>query len=283
MPPEQFDGRATSASDLYSLGATLIFLMAGCHLADLPQKNMHIQFGAKAKHISSPVKQWLHWLINPDCNQRPTSATEALTALKTVLEKGALSPLSELPTDQRRILVDQRDHILELIVRPTGFRITKADFWFDLLVLIFIFSMFSSILGGMFTLFLVGILGLYSFILLRLISDILSVTSGFAGMVLLPTRARNRLLSQLHICLSDDGLIVRRDTLLLLRSRKVLFQAKREDITDLMLETNKNILEIYTSDCSYKLKLKLLGLTLSGSQWLAQEISHNFGINLISN
>lgn len=72
MPPEQFGGRATPASDLYSLGATLIFLMTGCHPADLPQKNMRIQFETKAKHISLPIRQWLRWLIHPDCNQRPT-------------------------------------------------------------------------------------------------------------------------------------------------------------------------------------------------------------------
>lgn len=38
MPPEQFGGRTVTASDLYSLGATLIYLVTGTHPADLPKK-----------------------------------------------------------------------------------------------------------------------------------------------------------------------------------------------------------------------------------------------------
>ncbi|HEY9664171.1 MAG TPA: serine/threonine-protein kinase, partial [Allocoleopsis sp.] len=38
MPPEQFGGRTVPASDLYSLGATLIYLTTSTHPADLPQK-----------------------------------------------------------------------------------------------------------------------------------------------------------------------------------------------------------------------------------------------------
>lgn len=44
MPPEQFGGRTKPASDLYSLGGTLIYLATGNHPADLPQKEGKIQF-----------------------------------------------------------------------------------------------------------------------------------------------------------------------------------------------------------------------------------------------
>lgn len=67
-----------------------------------------------------------------------------------------------------------------------------------------------------------------------------------------------------------------------MRSRQVLFQTKREDVSQLKLEITKNILEINTSDRSYNLKFKPLGLTPSESQWLAQEISNNLDIHLIS-
>jgi len=42
MPPEQFGGRAVPASDLYSLGATLIYLTTGKHPAELPQINLKL-------------------------------------------------------------------------------------------------------------------------------------------------------------------------------------------------------------------------------------------------
>ena len=286
MPPEQFGGRATPASDLYSLGATLIFLMTGCHPADLPQKNMRIQFEAKAKHISPPVRQWLRWLTNPDVSQRPTSATEALTDLETVLETGALNTLSTASLDQHRILINQQDHILNLIIRPKGFRSRKLGSWLDLLGVIFTFSLSSSITGGIITWASLSILGtsfVIDFPAFWFIVRIVSVISGFAGMVLLPTPARNRLLGQLHICLTDEDLIIYRELLLSMRSRKVLFQAKREDILLLTLDIAKSILAIHTSSRSYRLRCKSLGLKPSESQWLAQELSNNLGVHLTSN
>jgi serine/threonine protein kinase len=44
MPPEQFGDRCITASDLYSLGATLIYLVTGIQPADLPQKDGKILF-----------------------------------------------------------------------------------------------------------------------------------------------------------------------------------------------------------------------------------------------
>ena len=44
MPLEQFGDRSVPASDIYSLGATLIYLVAGSHPADLPLRDGRIQF-----------------------------------------------------------------------------------------------------------------------------------------------------------------------------------------------------------------------------------------------
>ena len=44
MPPEQFGDRTVPASDIYSLGATLINVLTGTHPADLPQRDGSIQF-----------------------------------------------------------------------------------------------------------------------------------------------------------------------------------------------------------------------------------------------
>ncbi len=64
MPPEQFGGRTVPASDLYSLGATLIYLATGIQPADLPQKDFRMQFEQVA-NLSPNFINWLRWLIEP--------------------------------------------------------------------------------------------------------------------------------------------------------------------------------------------------------------------------
>ncbi|MEA5572740.1 serine/threonine-protein kinase [Calothrix sp. UHCC 0171] len=81
MPPEQFGGYATGASDLYSLGATLIALATGIHPADLPQKEMRIAF-ADLVDFSPGLVDWLQWLTEPSVERRLNSATEALATLE---------------------------------------------------------------------------------------------------------------------------------------------------------------------------------------------------------
>jgi eukaryotic-like serine/threonine-protein kinase len=82
MPPEQFGGYATSASDLYSLGATLITLATGIHPADLPQKEMRIDF-EELVNLSPSLVSWLQWLTEPSSERRLNSAIEALATLKS--------------------------------------------------------------------------------------------------------------------------------------------------------------------------------------------------------
>ena len=77
MPMEQFGGRAVAASDLYSLGATLVYLSTGLHPADLPQKELRLDF-AHLSNISLKFKKWIAWLLEPDIAKRPSSAKEAL-------------------------------------------------------------------------------------------------------------------------------------------------------------------------------------------------------------
>jgi hypothetical protein len=82
MPPEQFGGAATAASDLYSLGATLITLATGIQPADLPQEDMRIAFEEVAD-LTPEFVEWLGWLIEPSLDKRAASAEVALRALET--------------------------------------------------------------------------------------------------------------------------------------------------------------------------------------------------------
>ncbi|KAM3113239.1 serine/threonine protein kinase [Phormidesmis sp. 146-33] len=93
MPPEQYGGRATPASDLYSLGATLIYLVTGKHPADLPQRNLRIQFRSVA-HVSPEFADWLTWLTEPALDERLESTEEALD----ILQNGYSQPSDDLMT-----------------------------------------------------------------------------------------------------------------------------------------------------------------------------------------
>ncbi|MEG4114368.1 MULTISPECIES: serine/threonine-protein kinase [unclassified Microcoleus] len=80
MPPEQFGGRAVPASDLYGLGATLIALITKQHPADLPQKDLQIEF-EQFTQLSPGFTNWLKWMTHPSLDRRPASvqiATEVL-------------------------------------------------------------------------------------------------------------------------------------------------------------------------------------------------------------
>jgi serine/threonine protein kinase len=80
MPPEQFGGRAVPASDLYSLGATLIYLSTGKHPAELPQTDLKPQFKDSA-NLNPALVNWLQWLTEPSLDKRPSSAPIALEEL----------------------------------------------------------------------------------------------------------------------------------------------------------------------------------------------------------
>ncbi|MBE9137727.1 serine/threonine protein kinase [Nodosilinea sp. LEGE 07088] len=80
MPPEQFYGQAVPASDLYSLGATLVYLLTRTHPADLPTRRGQIQFEPFST-TSKSFQSWLRGLIHPDIERRFDSSRSALAAL----------------------------------------------------------------------------------------------------------------------------------------------------------------------------------------------------------
>ena len=98
MPPEQFGGRAQPASDLYSLGATLIYLATGQHPADLTQQSLAANSqvsdrtgNAALNHLSPNFRHWIAQLMQTDLAQRIPSAQEALAQLNAPHE---LAPIS---------------------------------------------------------------------------------------------------------------------------------------------------------------------------------------------
>lgn len=80
MPPEQFYGQTSAASDLYSLGATLVFLLSGQSPADLPRQRLKLDFRSQIS-VSPAFGHWLDKMLEPALEDRFASATDALAAL----------------------------------------------------------------------------------------------------------------------------------------------------------------------------------------------------------
>jgi serine/threonine protein kinase len=122
MPPEQFGSRTVSASDLYGLGATLIYLVTGTHPADLPQQDFRIQFEQVA-NCSSRLTTWLRWMTEPSLEKRLSSADKALEALdemelqtsRTLIAKKQIFTKVELT----KIKLNKNENVLEIIIPPT--------------------------------------------------------------------------------------------------------------------------------------------------------------------
>ena len=87
MPPEQLWGRLTTASDLYSLGMTLICLLSGIKGIDLYNYingDRKIEIDALILGVSDRFKQWLSQTVQPNPNSRFDSALIALETLSAI-------------------------------------------------------------------------------------------------------------------------------------------------------------------------------------------------------
>jgi hypothetical protein len=116
MPPEQFGSRTVPASDLYGLGATLIYLASGQHPADLPQQDLRIDFENNV-NLGAGMVMWLKQMVEPSLNQRYSSASEALKILKEPLENLVASE-SRRPIGSNIQIEEDADSMHFLILPP---------------------------------------------------------------------------------------------------------------------------------------------------------------------
>ncbi|MGF1517309.1 MAG: serine/threonine protein kinase [Nodosilinea sp.] len=123
MAPEQFRGQAVPATDLYSLGATLLFLLTHQSPADLPQARLRIDFRPYVA-VSDAFAAWLDQLIDPLVEDRFASAQMALAALTepAPLATAPLRTLTPRPPAGTRVQVQRSLTTLSITIPPPGLR-----------------------------------------------------------------------------------------------------------------------------------------------------------------
>ena len=80
MAPEQFRGVASAATDLYGLGATLLYALTGKHPTDFEKVRMELQFD-DAVDLPPRLDAWLKRMLAPASEDRFSNAAEAREAL----------------------------------------------------------------------------------------------------------------------------------------------------------------------------------------------------------
>jgi serine/threonine protein kinase len=137
-PPEQAGGRAMNASDLYSLGATLIAILTGIQPSKLARKGVRIEFEQEI-YLSPMFNSWLKQMVEPSLEKRFTSARQALLALTSpaLTQTTIAHPPQKPPSSQIMliknsgaidILIPQRFTRRRLRINPKSFVLTDEFF-----------------------------------------------------------------------------------------------------------------------------------------------------------
>lgn len=149
IPLEQFGGQTRVASDLYSLGMTLIYLLTGNHPAELEQINGQVKFTAE---ISSKFERWLTKITQPHLDKRFDSAKLARTALTS--EDGSygdfvhLKPVNskiQLHRDREKLEIRYQDIDQEKIAKLNSIQVLPSQIFIGTLISFFILPLLSII------------------------------------------------------------------------------------------------------------------------------------------
>jgi serine/threonine protein kinase len=101
MPPEQFGGRTSTATDIYALGVTIIYLATGCHPDELPQQDLKLCFEDRV-NLSARLVAWLQRATYPSLEKRFQSVQQALHSLDrdSNLDRSNIERVGDFPIEK---------------------------------------------------------------------------------------------------------------------------------------------------------------------------------------
>ncbi len=76
MAPEQLMGTPVPASDIYSLGALIVYLLSGVSPADMQTKDFRLMFEPELQSLNPSVVQILRQMLEPDTKKRLSDITK---------------------------------------------------------------------------------------------------------------------------------------------------------------------------------------------------------------
>ena len=144
MAPEQFRGKTVLGTDLYGLGATLIFLLTRTSPTELPHHKLKIDFRSHVR-IENRFCNWIDRLIEPVTEDRFLCAEEALAVLqgKPEFDRQTCTPQTRRPTNSPITLINDRDR-LHVEIPPIWLRSPHSR----------LFALFPAIIDGILLLML---------------------------------------------------------------------------------------------------------------------------------
>ncbi len=148
MAPEQFLGQAVPATDLYGLGATLLFVLARTSPADMPQHRLKIDFRSRLD-ISADLADWLEMMLEPMVEDRFATAKEAIAVLKGDREIVRPQAATLQQPAGSRVVLKKTTEYLTVEIPPAGLR--EDNVFLTVFALIwnaFIFFWTSSAIGS---------------------------------------------------------------------------------------------------------------------------------------
>jgi serine/threonine protein kinase len=161
MPPEQFGGHTSPASDLYALGATIICLATGQHPSELPHRDLRIDF-VDLVNLSSFTIEWLQSMTATSVDSRLKSASQALLDLSMQSESRKKAPIFASQPFGSKIRVRNDNRCLDITVPPRGFHLGlipilgMAVFWNSCVLPFVIIAVATFSSGGWFMLLFIS-------------------------------------------------------------------------------------------------------------------------------